>query len=55
MQQDNDPKHTANTTNDFIREKKCKVLDCPCQSDLNPIEHAFHLLEMRLKGNLPPK
>ena len=24
MQQDNDPKHTANTTKDFIREKKWK-------------------------------
>ena len=32
MQQDNDPKHTANTTKDFIREKKWKVLDWPSQS-----------------------
>ena len=38
MQQDNDPKHTANKTKDFIRGKKWKVLDWPSQSpDLNPI------------------
>ena len=27
MQQDNDPKHTAKTTKEFIRGKKWKVLD----------------------------
>ena len=37
MQEDNGPKHTANTTKDFI-EKKQKVLDGPSQSpDPNPI------------------
>ena len=37
---------TANTTKDFIREKKWKVLDRPSRSpDLNPIENAFRLLK----------
>lgn len=29
MQQDNDPKHTAKTTKEFIRGKKGKVSDWP--------------------------
>ena len=54
MQKDNHPKHNANTTKVFIREKKWKVLDWPSQStDCNPIEHAFHLLKRRLKGKNP--
>ncbi len=56
MQQDNDPKHSAKTTKEFIRGKKWKVLDWPSQSPhLNPVEYAFYLLKKRLKGVTPPK
>ena len=43
-------KHTINTTKDFIKENKWKVLDWPSQSpDLNSTEHAFH------SSSPPPK
>ena len=44
MQQDNDQKHTANTTMDFIRKKKWKI---------SPIEVSFHLQKRRLKDPPP--
>ncbi len=53
MQQDNDPKHSANTT-EFIRGKTWKVLHWPSQSPhLNPVEYVFYLLKKRLKGLNP--
>ena len=54
VQMDNDPKHTAKATQEFIRAKKWNILQWPSQSpDLNQIEHAFHLLRMRLKAERP--
>ncbi len=54
MQQDNDPKHSAKTTEEFHQGKKWKVLDWPSQSPhLNPVEYAFYLLKKRLKGVTP--
>ena len=41
MQQGNEPKRTANTTKDLIREKKWKVLDWPSQSP--DLEHSTKL------------
>ncbi|KAG2464610.1 TCB1 transposase, partial [Polypterus senegalus] len=53
-QMDNDPKHTAKATQEFIKAKKCKILEWPSQSpDLNPIEHAFHLLKTKLQTERP--
>ncbi len=51
LHQDNDPKHPASSVKEFIRTKKCKVLDCPSQSpDLNPIAHEFHQLKRSVKA-----
>ncbi len=51
---DNDPKHTVKATQEFFKVKKGIILQWQSQSpDLNPIEHAFHLLKTKLKAERP--
>ncbi len=52
---DNDPKHIAKATQDFLKAKKLNILQWPSQSpDPNPIiEHTFQLLKTRLKTERP--